>query len=238
MLPLGRNRSWGLKAKGREYRDDWSVTALVRIVTPGYLRAMGMRLKSGRDFSWSDASNREPLVIVNEAAARRHWPGEDPVGRVALTTGNGGWHDTRVIGVVADVRQHSLETASDPEMYLPTWQADPEGAELVVRSTLPPETLAAPVMRTLRSLNPSQPATELRPLQRIVDQSVSPRRFFVMLVAAFAVLALVLASLGIYGVISYSVVRQTQEIGIRMALGAPARRVQRDVIAGRCGSPL
>ena len=92
----------------------------------------------------------------------------------------------------------------------------------MVRTKLPPEALASSVMKSLRSLNPAQPAAELRPLQQIVDQSVSPRRFFVLLVASFAVLGLILASLGIYGVISYSVMRRTQEIGIRMALGATA----------------
>lgn len=230
MLPLGRNRSWGLKAKGRDYRDDGSVGALVRIVTPGYLQAMGMRLKGGRDFSWRDALSKEPLVIINEAAARRHLSGQDPVGRTVLTTGAGGWQETRVIGVVSNVRQYSLEASLDPEMYLPVWQADPEGAELVIRSQLPPETLGSGVMKTLRALNPDQPAAELRPLQRIVDQSVSPRRFFVLLVGAFGCLGVCLASLGIFGVISYSVTRQTQEIGIRMALGARSSQVQRQII--------
>lgn len=100
----------------------------------------------------------------------------------------------------------------------------------MVRTKLPPEALASSVMKSLRSLNPAQPAAELRPLQQIVDQSVSPRRFFVLLVASFAVLGLILASLGIYGVISYSVMRRTQEIRIRMALGATAPQVQFAVI--------
>ena len=230
MLPLGRNRSWGLKAKGREYRNGPGVAALVRIVTPGYLGAMGMRLKEGRDFSWQDASSRESVVVINESAARRHWLGQDSVGRMALTTGNSGWQPARVIGVISDVREHSVEVSSDPEMYLPAWQAGPEGAELGVRTRLPPEALAASLMKTLRALNPGQPAAELRPLQRIVDQSVSPRRFFVLLVASFATLGLFLASLGIFGVISYSVTRRTQEIGVRMALGASSSQVRLHVI--------
>ena len=115
-------------------------------------------------------------------------------------------------------------------MYLPATQAGPEGAELVIRTPLEPRALASSVLRTLRTLNPAQPAAEFRPLQQIVDRSVSPRRFFVFLVASFAALGLILASLGIYGVISYWVTRQTQEIGIRMALGATAPQVQRGVI--------
>ena len=227
MLPLGRNRSWGLSAKGKVYPRDYDQSALARVVTPGYLPAMGMHLKEGRDFNWRDTSKSEPVVIINEAAARRFWFSEDPLGRFARVNGR----DTRVIGVIADVREHSLEETTGAEMYLPVTQADPEGAELVVRTRLAPESLAPSVMKTLRALNPAQPATEFRPLQNIVDRSVSPRRFFVLLVSSFAALGLILASLGIYGVISYSVTQQTQEIGIRMALGATAPRVQIGVMA-------
>ena len=116
-------------------------------------------------------------------------------------------------------------------MYLPaTKQFGPEGANLVVRSKLPPAALATSVMHTLQEINPGQPATEFKPIQGLVDHATSPRRFFVLLVGTFACLGLFLASLGIYGVISYSVTRQTQEIGIRMALGATQSWVQFDVI--------
>lgn len=226
MLPLGRNRAWGLTAKGRQYAKGVVKGAIVRIVTPGYLGAMGVRLRTGRDFTWSDGPKSDPVVIINEAASRHYWGGEDPMSRPARV--NGG--DARVIGVVADVRVNSLEAAVDPEMYLPVTQADPEGAELVIRTSQPLSALAPAIMSKLKSLNPGQPATELRPLQEIVDRASSPRRFFVMLVTSFALLGLVLASLGIYGVISYSVTRQTQEIGIRMALGASGGQVQARVI--------
>jgi predicted permease len=227
MLPLGRNRSWGFQAKGKQYPQEVALAALVRIVTPGYLDAMGMHLIAGRDFNWRDLAGRETALIINQAAARRFWPDEDPMGRLGQVDGA----DARVIGLLSDVREQSLEFSAQPEIYLAAAQADPEGAELVIRTKLPPEALASSVMTTLRSLNPAQPASEFRPLRQIVDHAVSPRRFFVMLVAIFALLGLTLASLGIYGVISYSVTRQTQEIGIRMALGATAFQVQRGVIA-------
>jgi predicted permease len=228
MLPLDRNRSWGLIAKGEPYAKDKNYDVFVYIVTPGYLDAMGMRLLKGRDFNWGDKSTSEPVILINEAAARREWPGQDPIGRLAKGIGQG---DTRVIGVFSDVRESNVEEASSPEVLAPATQNDPAGAELVIRTKLPPGTLLPNVMSTLRSMNPGQPASEFRPIQDLVDHAVSPRRFFVILVGMFAALGLILASLGIYGVISYSVTRQTQEIGIRMALGATAGRVQMGVIS-------
>jgi ABC-type antimicrobial peptide transport system permease subunit len=112
-----------------------------------------------------------------------------------------------------------------------TQNSDIEGATLVVRTRVAPASLASSVLSTLRTLNPSQPATEFRPLQTLVDHAVSPRRFFVLLVTLFAGLGVLLAALGIYGVISYSVTQKTQEIGVRMALGATTGRVMRDVLA-------
>jgi hypothetical protein len=187
-----------------------------------------MHLVKGRDFRWDDTDKTLGTVIINETVARRLWPGHDPIDRIAVAGGM----DARVIGVVADVHESSVEGTPGWQMYVSgvAPQFGPEGAQLVVRGKLPPETLASTVMSTLREMNPAQPATEFRPVQRLVDHVVSPRRFFVLLVSIFAALGLVLASLGIYGVISYSVTRQTQEIGIRMALGASQARVQWSVI--------
>jgi predicted permease len=226
-LPLGRNRSWGLGAKGKDDRKGDLPGTFAYMVTPGYFDAMGTHLREGRDFGWQDGPESERVVIINQAAARRLWPGEDPLGRIALVAGI----EARVIGVVSDVRESSVEREAGWQMYLPAAQNDTAGAELVVRTKLPPEALAPSVLKTLRTLNPGQPANEFRPLQQIVDHAVSPRRFFVSLVTCFAVLGLLLASLGIYGVISYSVAQRTQEIGIRMALGATTSQVLFGVIA-------
>jgi predicted permease len=226
-LPMSRNRSWGIAAKGEQKAAAEFVPVFVYIVSPGYLKAMGMRLREGRDISWEDFADNRNVVIINETVARRLWPGQDPIGRTALAGGA----EAQVIGVIADVRESSAEDNSGAQMYLPaTKQFAPEGVNLVVRSKLPPTSLALSVMKTLRQINPGQAATEFKPIQALVDHATSPRRFFVLLVGIFDGLGLLLASLGIYGVISYSVTRQTQEIGIRMALGATEARVQREVI--------
>ena len=228
-LPMSRNRSWGIAAKGEQKKLDGQdfLPTFVYIVSPGYVKAMGMRLIEGRDLTWNDLSNDRAVVILNETIARKLWPGQDPIGRTAVAAGM----DAQVIGVVADVRETGAEDNPGAQMYLPaTKQFGPEGCYLVLRSKLPPTTLAGSVMRTLRDMNPGQPATEFKPIQALVDHATSPRRFFVLLVGTFASLGLLLASLGIYGVISYSVTRQTQEIGIRMALGATQWWVQLDVI--------
>jgi predicted permease len=228
-LPMSRNRSWGIAAKGEQKKLDGQdfLPIFVYIVSPGYLKAMGMRLVEGRDLTWNDLANDRAVVILNQTVAHKLWPGQDPIGRTAVAGGT----DAEVIGVIADVRETGAEDNPGAQMYLPaTKQWGPEGCYLVLRSKLPPTTLAASVMHTLRNMNPGQPATEFKPIQALVDHATSPRRFFVLLVGTFACLGLLLASLGIYGVISYSVTRQTQEIGIRMALGATQWWVQFDVI--------
>ena len=226
-LPLEHGRSWDLYAEDKSHPPGYNADVFVYLVTPGYLEAMGIRLREGRDFTWNDSAKSAPVILINQAAARREWPTEDPVGKLAHGIGDG---KTRVIGVIDDLRETSAEVASNPEVYVPVTQGEPGSAEVVIRSTLPASILAPSVMQVLRSINPGQAAAELRPIQSLVDQSSSPRRFFAILVALFAALGLILASLGIYGVISYSVTRQTQEIGIRMALGATRERVQLDVI--------
>ncbi|MGA7857053.1 MAG: ABC transporter permease [Terracidiphilus sp.] len=231
-LPLGQNRAWGTPfPKGVKRPDKLPAGPLVYVVTPGYLRAMGTRVQ-GRDFTWDDGPKSEQVVMIDKAFAHflaeyAPWPNGDALGKV-LDTGGAG---ARIVGIVDDVHEEAVEGETGWQIYYPATQRNPNGAELVMRTTLPPATLANSVLRTLRDLNPKQPAAEFRPIQMLVDHANSPRRFFMLLVAAFAGLGLLLAALGIYGVISYSVTQRTQEIGIRMALGSGMGRVQMDVLA-------
>jgi predicted permease len=233
-LPLGPNRNWGAPVpKGKTFPNGVLPNPLVYVCTPGYVRAMGMRLR-GRDFTWEDGPKSQNVVMIDAAAARTYWPGEDAVGKV-LMNGNNELH---VVGVIDDIHASSVEDEKGWQIYYPVTQATPNDAQLVIRTSVPPSALASSVLRALRELNPNQPAAEFKPIQGLVDRAVSPRKFFMVLVGIFAGLGLVLAMLGIYGVISYSVTRQAQEIGIRMALGASRGRVQRWVIARTLGLAL
>jgi len=228
-LPLGFNRTWGARAKGVVYERGRAPLAFIRIVSDGYATAMGIPLRTGRDLAITDTATSEPVVVINETMARTLWPGQDPIGQYMI--GLCSKEDRRVVGVVADVRHLALEQSSGNEMYLSMRQCDDlASANLVVRSALPPAQLAGTIRGALQPLAAHMPRNDFRTLQQIVDKAVSPRRFMVLLLGGFAVFSLVLASLGIYGLISYSVNQRTQEIGIRMALGASAREVRTRVM--------
>jgi predicted permease len=227
-VPLGRNRTWGVRAKGVTYERGRAPLVYPRMATDGYREAMRIPLVAGRDIAPTDTAAGEPVIVVNETMARALWPGQDALGKIVLGACA---RERRVVGVVGDVRHLALEQSSGNEMYIPMRQCgDRPSLDLVVRSSLAAAPMAAAVREALKPIAPNLAGNDFRTLQQIVDKSVSPRRFTVLLLGAFAAFALVLASLGIYALISYSVNQRTQEIGIRMALGAGAGDIRRQIV--------
>ncbi len=229
-LPLSRDRSWGLGKKGAQYQPGQFPIAHPRVVDWRYLQTMKIRLVAGRLFEERDTADREKVLVINEKAAKRVWPGENPIGQMTRFDG-----DRRIIGVVANVRHQALEEEGELEGYLPIAQSNSSSMELVVRTRLDVSAIAPSVRAALREVDPALVGGEFQPLDALVQRAVSPRRFMMLLLAGFAGAALLLASVGIYAVVSYGVGQRRKEIGIRMALGAPAESVRRMVMARTVG---
>jgi putative ABC transport system permease protein len=227
-LPFnGASSSEGLLIEGAPPPRPSEIPLICRrVVDPGYFHAMQIPLKSGRIFDEHDRTAQAPLALINETMARRYWPQKDPVGRRF----GDGRHWTTVIGVVGDVHHMSLATPPDPEFYAPYWQMPVPAMTLVVRTPADPLRAAPAVRAALNELDKEQPVSKLAGYAQQVNHSIASRRLAVILLAVFAAVALALAAVGIYGVVSFSVARRTQEIGIRIALGAPPERVLAEVL--------
>jgi putative ABC transport system permease protein len=201
-----------------------------RVISPKYFSAMGIPLKRGRLFTPADNRDAERVVVINEAMAQRFFqPGEDPVGRRIRTGGvDNPW--LSVMGIVADVKHNGLDRDARPEIYAPYLQSPRRSMTLVVRSMSDPLTLVGSVREQVLSVDRDQPIGNVRVMEQLLAESVAPRRFSMLLLSVFAAVAMLLAAVGIYGVMNYSVARRTHEIGIRMALGARSADVLRLIV--------
>jgi putative ABC transport system permease protein len=194
-------------------------TALWRSVTPAYFHTMAIPLLEGRVLAKSDNQQAPLAIVVNRTLARRYWPGVSAVGgRIAIDQNAG--RVSEIVGVVGDVKPERFDGEDWPTIYSPYAQAPVSAMTLAVRAAGPPMGLATALMREIHQLDPDQPVAEVRPMEEVVDQSVATARFNMVLLAVFAGVAFVLAAVGIYGVVSYDVTERTNEIGIRMAMGA------------------
>ena len=221
---------------GHAYEPGQFEDAEFRQTTPGYFEAMRIPLLAGRSIRWSDTANAPPVMVVDQAFAKQYFPDQSPIGKqldfLGPPSGTTFTRAVTIVGLVGDVSHDSLDAPQRPEMYVPVAQSSVPEMNIVVRTSLPPGSTATVLQNVLSSLDKNEALSTVRTMQDVIASSVSQPRFSALLVAIFAVLALGLAVIGLYGVISYSVTQRTNEIGIRMALGATPRDILQMILGG------
>ncbi len=237
-IPFGGNGDcWGFHAKGRMKPNSAEDPCIERYgATPDYLRVMGIPLRAGRFFTNEDLTNSQPVIVVSESTARSIWGTEDPIGAEVRigSADQGAWR--RVIGVAADTHHEDLTAPATAAMYTPQTQLTDSFLVAVLKSaTSDPASLAVPARAVLRELDPAIPVYDVATMEARLSRAAGQRRFVMRLLSGFACLAMLLAGIGLYGVVAHSVAQRTREVGVRVALGAQRRDILRLVLGQGVG---